>query len=116
ERFVTALSSIDSVRHLNAEIVDAQVGPGAAHASAESPDSIRVTNWLSEQERGFRFVVYEAGDPKSEWTRRVVRHSDRILIAAPGDKVPDANMAALLETSGVNQSAARKDLVLVHTG
>jgi NTE family protein len=116
ERFVKALSTIDTTRHLNADIVDAQVGAGAAHAAPENPDSIRVTNWLSEQERGFRFVVYEAGDPKSMWTRRVVRHSDRILIAVPGEAQPENNVNALLDASGVNRSSARKDLVLVHSG
>lgn len=116
QRFVQVLSAIDTTRHLNAEIVDAQVTPGAAHSAGDSPESIRVTNWLSEQERGFRFVVYEAGDPKSMWTQRVVRHSDRILIAAPGDQPPEANVGALLDASGVNRSAARKDLVLVHSG
>jgi NTE family protein len=116
ERFVKALSAMDSTRHLNSEIVDSQVGKGAAHAAADSPDSIRVTNWLSEQERGFRFVVYEAGDPKSKWTERVVRHSDRILVAVPGEGEPEANAGALLDSSGVNRSAARKDLVLVHAG
>jgi CRP-like cAMP-binding protein len=96
ERFVKALSAMDSTRHLNSEIVDSQVGKGAAHAAADSPDSIRVTNWLSEQERGFRFVVYEAGDPKSKWTERVVRHSDRILVAVPGEREPDVNAGELL--------------------
>jgi NTE family protein len=116
ERFVKALSAIDTTRHLNSEIVDSQVGPGAAHAPSDSPDSIRVTNWLSEQERGFRFVVYEAGGTKSKWTERVVRHSDRILVAVPGEREPEGNVGALLEASGVNRSAARKDLVLVHSG
>src|SRR5436190_11094262 len=115
ERFVTALSEIDSTRHLNAEVVNSQIAPGAAHAPAGSADSLRLTNWLAEQEREFRFVVYEAGDPQSNWTRQVIDHSDRILIAVPGDEAPDRNLSALLDASGVTRSSARKDLVLVHS-
>src|SRR6185436_17428517 len=113
ERFVTALSAIDSTRHLNAEIVDSQISPGAAQAAGDTGESLRLTNWLAEQERGSRFVVYEAGDPKSNWTQQVVRHSDRILIVVPGDLPPEPNVGAVLAASGVNRSAARKDLVLV---
>ncbi len=107
ERFVAALALVASTRHLNAEIVDSQIGAGA--------DDLRLTNWLAEQERGFRFVVYEAGKPQSNWTQQVIRHSDRILIAVPGDAAPDQSVGVLLDANGVNRSAARKDLVLVHT-
>lgn len=115
DRFVKALSAIDSTCHLNAEIVDSQIAPGSAHASADSPKGLQLANWLSEQERGFRFVVYEASEPKSNWTQQVIRQSDRILVAVPGDLPPESDVSALLDASGVNRSAARKDLILVHS-
>jgi len=115
ERFVAALSAIGSTRHLNADIVDSQIAAGAAQAAAGSAGSLRLTNWLSEQEREFRFVVYEAGDPQSNWTRQVIHHSDRIFIAVPGEESPTSNVSAFLDSLGVNRSTARKDLVLVHS-
>jgi predicted acylesterase/phospholipase RssA/CRP-like cAMP-binding protein len=115
ERLVKALSAVAPTCHLNADIVDSQLSAGIAQAPAGSEESLRLANWLAGQERGHRFVVYEAGAPSSNWTQQVIHHSDRLMIAVPGDVPPESKVSGFLDAIGVNQSAAQKDLVLVHS-
>ncbi|MBI4471356.1 MAG: patatin-like phospholipase family protein [Acidobacteria bacterium] len=102
-QFVDALSRIDSTSHVTGE-------------DASQHSGVELTNWLSELERRYRFVVYQAGEPQSEWTQRVVQQSDRILILVAGDQPPAPEAVGSLVASGVAQSTARKDIVLLHPG
>jgi predicted acylesterase/phospholipase RssA/CRP-like cAMP-binding protein len=118
-RLVKALSRIDSTCHVSAAVVDAQVGPGFAESRSDTAQNFRLTNWLSEQERRHRFVVYEACEtnPDSQWTRRVLEHADRVLLAVPADEQPLPSVAARFALESREfRSAARRDLILVHEG
>ena len=118
-RLVKALSRIDSTCHLSAAVVDAQVGPGFAESRTDTPQNFKLSNWLSEQERRHRFVIYETSDttPDSQWSRRVLEHADRLMIVVDGDGKPAPQAAArFISGSEEDRSEARRDLVLVHSG
>ena len=113
--FAHALSRIDSTYHLNVPFIEGQFGLGFTDSPIRSEHGVKLSNWISEQERQHRFVLYESSSPKSEWTRRAIRHSDRILIVVPSDKTPLEASEHVL-AGGLAESAARKDLVFVHSG
>lgn len=109
-----ALSRLDTTRLLNRASVDAELGTGSADTPVGASD-FTITNWLSDQERRYRFVVYEADEHPGAWTYRVSRHADRILIVVPADG-PHEGVQSYLAECGVDRSAARKEMVLAHSG
>jgi predicted acylesterase/phospholipase RssA/CRP-like cAMP-binding protein len=83
DRLVAALSAIGPVLRLEADTVDARlVEPGIAQTWGASPETARLLAWLEAQEAAYRFLVYEAEEQPSAWTRRCVRQADRVLLVA----------------------------------
>ncbi len=109
---VSALSSFGSTLHLTASTVDTLLGARAAHTSADGPGSVRLAEWLSEQEQRHRIVVYEADDGPTEWTRRCLRQADRVVFIGRAASPPALNeVEAAFWRSDV---ATKRVLVLVH--
>ena len=110
-----ALSRIDSTYHLNVPFIESQFGLGFTNSPIRSEHGQKLSTWISEQERHYRFVLYESSGPKSEWTQRAIRHSDRIFVVVPSGKTPLEGLARFVNEE-LAESAARKDLVFIHSG
>jgi predicted acylesterase/phospholipase RssA/CRP-like cAMP-binding protein len=82
-RLVEALERQGATLHLDAERVDRELG-GESIAGASDTDaaSVRLLEWLNEQELRHRFVVYEAAPANARWTERAVRQADHVLFVA----------------------------------
>ena len=67
-----ALGANRSLRYVHADLFDAEVGPGASADDVDAWDATdrRIVRWVTEQERRYRFIVYEADRTWSAWTRR----------------------------------------------
>lgn len=70
-----------------------------------------VTRWLDELEAGYDFLVYVADYENNAWTNRCRRQSDQIVVLADTTQ-PCA--AGDIETSGVEHSAMKTALALIH--
>lgn len=114
-RFSAALEVHGSILNLNRERVEALAGffPAAERTEADR----YLASWLDEQHGKHRFLVYEAEDSDSPWTRRCIRQADRVLVVAGAkeDPAPRGVEADLLVAPGPFANASR-DLVLVHMG
>ncbi|RUR12421.1 patatin-like phospholipase family protein [Legionella sp. km772] len=48
----------------------------------------RITEWLNEQEQKYTYVLYEADDINTEWTRLCLRQADKIFLFADSADTP----------------------------
>ncbi len=112
-RLAATLGEPDAVLCLASADVDRLLGrEGIAQTADDDAIHESIVAWLSEQEREHRFLVLVADAGDTPWTRRCVRHADRVLIVgrAGDDPVPGA-----LESSMAPMGlTARCELVLVH--
>jgi predicted acylesterase/phospholipase RssA len=107
-RLVSGMRATGSSVHVTAELVERELGSGAAGVANE-----RTTEWLSDLEDGLGAVVYESGPRTPAWTAQCVRQSDRIvLVASPREEVRLDELAMRLrQADGVTRQI---HLVLVH--
>ena len=86
--------------------------PGIAQSPEGSVIHESLDTWLGTQENGHDAVVYVADAEWTPWTRRCLRHADRVVIVANAgaDPVPGALERALAELD----LKTRAELVLVH--
>lgn len=114
QRFESALAEIGPTCLLSPSVVDAEMGRSASQTAMDSDQGAAVTSRISELERRHRFVLYEADKPDTAWSRRVVRNSDRIFIVVSAENEPPET-GGYVASSGLNESVARKDLLLLHS-
>ena len=70
---------------LDAGGVDAALAkPGIAQARRSDPLHLRLNPWLLGQEQDHDHVVYVADPALTEWTERVLRHADEVLVVGDG--------------------------------
>jgi predicted acylesterase/phospholipase RssA/CRP-like cAMP-binding protein len=90
-RLGEALRAHGATLVLDALRVDRALGrPGSAEAGADDPESVRLVDWLNEQELGHRFVVYETERGAPRWTERAVRQADHVVFVASAGAAPAA--------------------------
>jgi NTE family protein len=65
--------------------VDGRFGRGTAKATAEQPEAFKLTRWLDDLEFWNQFVLLVADDGDSDWTRRCLRHADKVFLLARAD-------------------------------
>ncbi len=88
-RFMRALSALDSSIHVSSEFVDSALDrTGASQSQDETTGEHRVTEWLNGLEEQYRYVVYQADDNESNWTRRCLRQADHVLVVADANSDP----------------------------
>jgi predicted acylesterase/phospholipase RssA/CRP-like cAMP-binding protein len=115
-RLVEALTVLGSTLHLDAGTVDREFGRHAiAQVSEDDPGSLRLAQWLYQQEAHFQYVVYEADRTWSPWTQRAIRYADQVVIFATANSDPrpgeiEEKMGALWMTG----RAPQRNLVLIH--
>jgi predicted acylesterase/phospholipase RssA/CRP-like cAMP-binding protein len=114
-RLAEALALRGSTLHLDARRVDrALQTDGIARCTERDPASLRLVQWLNEQELAHRFVLYEADPLASSWTERVVRQVDHVVFVANAAAMPEpGEVARALAARWRTARAPRRSLVLL---
>lgn len=112
---VKALTLLGPTLHLDAGTVDRKFGRAIAQVSKDDPGSLRLAQWLHQQEGQYQYVVYEADRNWSSWTQRAIRHADQVVIfaAANSDPRPGA-IEEKMDALWISGRAPQRSLVLVH--
>ncbi len=115
-RFEGELARFGPTLHLSRDVVtDRLATPGIADADETAPENIRLTTWLEESEQSHTFMVYQADDTGSAWTRRCLKMADRILlIARPTADPTPRNLEKELLLGENRITPAAQNLVLLH--
>jgi len=114
-RLVRSLSVHGPTLHLNAREIVERFGYGAAFCADGSAEDGRIAAWISEQEAGHGFVLYEADPGPTAWTRRCLRQADQILVMARAGGLPSLGpLAAELDQVEADQGKQLVQLVLLH--
>jgi predicted acylesterase/phospholipase RssA/CRP-like cAMP-binding protein len=111
-----ALTMRGKALHLNSQQIDQRLEAGTAQVPRETAGEARLLGWLTEQEMGCDFVVYEADTEFTEWTKRCIRQADRILLVAQSERSSALNaIEDGLFNSQELQLTTSKELVLLHS-
>ena len=100
-----------STRQLNSPMVGRQLGSGSiAQADENEAAGLRLTQWLSDQEEAWRYLLYRADADWSTWSARCVSQTDEVVVVANADNEP------CLDEVAAHLSGARQhwSLVLLH--
>lgn len=103
------------VLRLDADIVDRRLGVSGVAQAESGSDAERLGAWLDARERDHRFVLYVTEPAATAWTRRCLRHADRVLLVADAAADPRPGAAerdVLAYTDGL--VGAIETLVLLH--
>ena len=112
---VEGFSRIGSTLVLDSHFVNEHVGPDAAYEDQYGPNSDRLMAWLNEQESKHQYVIYQTDASTTNWTRRCLRMSDRVLAVGLAHGNPARNeIEEELLKRGSNKIFAQAELVLIH--
>lgn len=113
---VEALTLLGSTLHLDAGTVDREFGRHAmSQVSEDDPGSLRLAQWLHQQEAHYQFVVYEADRTWSPWTQRAIRHADQVVIFASANSNPKpGEIEEKMDALWIIGRAPQRSLVLIH--
>lgn len=103
------LAAAGTTLHVDAARVDAALGEGTARTADGTERAEALLRWLDEQERRTTYVLYEADAELTPWTRRCLRHADRILQVVRPDERPADDPEATMSGRW-----AVEELVLAH--
>jgi len=111
-----ALAAHGATLHLDARRVDEALGrDGIAGSAAHDAGSLRVVQWLNEQELAHRFVLYECEPEASGWTERAVRQADHVVFVADASSPPEpSGLERRLAERWRDSRAPTRSLVLLH--
>jgi NTE family protein len=116
ERLAAALAEHGPTLHLTAAETERRMAEaGIAQAWGDAPDTARLLAWLEAREVDHRFVLYQADEGATAWTRRGMRQADRVILLARADEDPgpgtlERELARLEDRA----SDAHEVLVIVH--
>jgi predicted acylesterase/phospholipase RssA/CRP-like cAMP-binding protein len=89
EALAQALTQYGRVLHLTSSEFDARHGkPGLSQIEQDHPVDALLVARLSEVEREYDYVFYEADETPTAWTQRCARQADRILLLGDGAQPP----------------------------
>jgi predicted acylesterase/phospholipase RssA/CRP-like cAMP-binding protein len=89
---------------------------GIARSGEHDLASLRLVQWLNEQELAHRFVLYEADSHPSPWTDRAVRQADQVLFIADAAGTPEpGEIERQLADRWRGARAPTRTLVLLHS-
>jgi predicted acylesterase/phospholipase RssA/CRP-like cAMP-binding protein len=105
------LRDYGSTLHLSSQMIERElVAPGIAQAAGDEAAGLRLTQWLSDQEERWRYLVYQADVEWSPWGARCARQSDEVVVVADSTAEPSLQEVAA-RLGGARQ---RWSLVLLH--
>ncbi len=112
-RLVKALEAFGPTSWVSSERTDKLLGkPGAAQSDSATPGDIRLSQVLHELEHENAYMLYQADTSPSQWSKRVIRQADIVLLAVPSD-VAIANLDVLDELVAM-RSLGRLILAIFH--
>jgi len=113
---VEALNQLGSTLHLDAGTVDREFGRHMiAQVSEDDPGSMRLAQWLHQQETQYQYVVYEADRTWSPWTQRAIRHADQVVIFATANSDPrPGEIEEKMDALWITGRSPQRSLVLIH--
>ncbi len=117
ERLATGLAILGKVLHLSSERLSAEgIVRNAGTLSVDHPAWQRFATWLEQKEAEFDFVVLEADDAASAWTKQSLQHADRALLVADAaaPSAPSALEEQLFASAREHRLGTHVSLVLVH--
>ncbi|HEX6042553.1 cyclic nucleotide-binding domain-containing protein [Longimicrobium sp.] len=115
-RLASALGAHGRTLHLTAAGVDARMAErDIAQAWDDGAETERLLAWLEARETDHRFVLYQADESASAWTRRCMRQADRVLLLArAGDDPAPGAVERAVQALEDRATDAYEALVLVH--
>jgi predicted acylesterase/phospholipase RssA/CRP-like cAMP-binding protein len=100
---------------LDSRRVEELLGADVAQTPDDSPYDIRLSAWLHEQARRWRFVILRADPSDTPWTRRCVLSADRVLLAGAAGSDPGlSRIERRLDREWRDAPARSRMLVLSH--
>ncbi|OGT34355.1 MAG: hypothetical protein A2W28_10825 [Gammaproteobacteria bacterium RBG_16_51_14] len=113
---VGALTTLGPILHLDAGTVDREFGRHAmSQVTEDDPGSLRLAQWLHQQEAQYQYVVYEADRTWSPWTQRAIRHADQVVIFATANSDPKPGaIEEKMDALWITGRAPQRSLVLIH--
>lgn len=111
--FIDALAGAGKVLRLDQTEVERRIGRALSEAD-ERLAELQLLPWFEAQESAHDFVLYQADEDFSTWTRRCLSRADRIILLADADASPE--LSAVEEQMERVLEGARPPihLVLVH--
>jgi predicted acylesterase/phospholipase RssA len=113
DRLSSQLARVGSVFRLDAGVVEAHLGPGAAQRGPEHPGRAELTGWLHAVERGNDRVVYRPDAADTAWSQLCLSQCDVALLTATARADPSPGP---VEARALAIGSLRCELVLVHAG
>lgn len=114
-KLAARLGAVIPLRALDPELVDQELGEGAARSAAGSLYERSLADYFDSAEVEHPLILLLADpDPESLWTERVLRRADRVLVVAPGGARPDRQARILLKRIAETAPEVPRELVLVH--
>ncbi len=109
-----ALEAFGTTLLITADLVDESLGRDSAQSQPEDPGNKRIAAWLNAREDENRYLVFLADAEDSQWTRRCIRHADRILYLADArDKARHHNAERYIDTERTRLNRPIKELLLL---
>lgn len=88
---------------------------GISQAADRQPDDLRLRSWLSEQEKKYKVILFQADTTATNWTKRCIRNADEIMYVADAETTPDTTaIVAEVQNQEAKQAPRRHALVLLH--
>ncbi len=85
DRLKLAFTDYGSSLLVNGGYLDAQLcTPGIAQSSDASSNRLRLSHWFEAQEKQYDFLLLQADEVLTQWSRRCIRMADHIILLAPG--------------------------------
>lgn len=106
------LERCGAVLCLNSNQFNAIHGEDAARCDQNNPLSRVLDNWMAQQEEHHRYIVLETDHEATQWTRRCLRHADRVLFVAHA--ADEAGVRPVEALCGKDELNIPSELVLLH--
>lgn len=113
-----ALARHGTARRVDAAALDVELGRGASTTSFQDLTSLSLTKWMNRLETENRFVIYQADQQLTPWSRRCIRQADRVLLVADRAAAPAPGPveAYLADDHEGAASIAGRELILLERG
>ena len=105
------LAQAGRVRLVDADVVERELGPGAAQRKPGDPGRGELTGWLHDLERAHDYVLYQAEAADTAWSRLCLSQADVVLLAASADGDPARGP---VEARALATPSLRCELALLH--
>jgi NTE family protein len=107
------LAQAGRVRLVDADVVEQELGPGAAQRKPGDPGRGELTGWLHDLESAHDYVLYQAEAADTAWSRLCLSQADVVLLAASADGDPSQGP---VEARALATPSLRCELALLHPG